>query len=77
MVKKGQKVKAGDAIGRAGNSGSSGWPHLHWAMYDRDGIGLPVTFSDFTEVSRDGDRKIESDRAFENRFYRNTFDRKR
>ena len=73
VVKEGDKVKAGDVIARGGNSGSSGWPHMHWAMYDRDGIGLPVTFSDFTEVSRGGEKKIESGRAFENRFYRNTF----
>ena len=40
-------------------------------------IGLPVTFSDFAEVTRKGDRKIESGRVTENRFYRNTLDRKR
>jgi len=72
-VKVGQQVKAGDVIARGGNSGSSGWPHMHWAMYDRDGIGLPVTFSDFVEVTRQGDTKIESGRAHENHIYRNSF----
>jgi len=71
-VRKGQKVKAGDAIAHAGNSGSSAVPHLHWAMYDRDGIGLPVTFSDFSEVTPDGEKKIESGRCTEERVYRNT-----
>ena len=73
VVKKGQKVKAGDVIARGGNSGSSGWPHMHWAMYDRDGIGLPVTFSNFREVLRAGEKTVESGRAVENHFYRNSF----
>ncbi len=58
-VKKGQKVKAGDVIGRGGNSGSSGWPHMHWAMYDRDGIALPATFVDVVEVTPEGEKKLD------------------
>jgi hypothetical protein len=76
-VKKGQKVKAGDVIARGGNSGSSGMPHLHWALYDRDGIGLPCTFSDFFEIRYEGERKVQSGLLVENQFYRNSFgDRK-
>ena len=69
-VKKGQKVKAGDVIGRGGNSGSSWVPHMHWAMYDRDGIGLPATFADFVEVTREGEKKVESGRLQEQHVYR-------
>jgi tetratricopeptide (TPR) repeat protein len=72
VVKKGQMVKTGDVVGRGGNSGSSGWPHMHWAMYDRDGIGLPCTFVNFSEVTPDGEKKIESGRASENHVYRNS-----
>lgn len=70
-VKKGQKVKAGDVIARGGNSGSSGWPHMHWAMYDRDGVGLPPTFIGLSEVTRDGEKRIEAGRVSENHIYRN------
>jgi tetratricopeptide (TPR) repeat protein len=73
VVRKGQKVKAGDVIARGGNSGSSAVPHMHWAMYDRDGIGLPVTFSDFSEVTPEGEKKIESGRCTENQIYRSAF----
>ena len=73
-VKKGDAVKAGQVIARGGNSGSSGWPHMHFAMYDRDGIGLPLTFIDFTEVTRDGgEKKVDAGRLVETRVYRNSF----
>lgn len=70
-VKKGQKVKAGEMIARAGNSGSSMSPHLHWQMMDRDGIGLPMTFVDFAEVTREGEKKVETGRVVEEHVYRN------
>ena len=46
VVKKGQYVKAGEPLGTVGNSGSSWTPHLHFCLYDGDGISLPVTFVD-------------------------------
>ena len=75
-VKKGQKVKAGQVIARGGNSGSSGWPHMHFAMYDRDGIGLPLTFIEYSEVTRTGEKPGTPGHLGENRFYRNTFRKK-
>jgi len=75
-VKKGQKVKAGQVIARGGNSGSSGWPHMHFAMYDRDGIGLPLRFVEYSEVTRTGEKPGTPGHLGENRFYRNTFRKK-
>ncbi len=46
VVKPGQTVKAGTPLGRVGNSGSAMIPHLHFCVYDGDGISLPVTFTD-------------------------------
>jgi murein DD-endopeptidase MepM/ murein hydrolase activator NlpD len=45
VVKKGQTVQAGTLLGKVGNSGSSTSPHLHFCVYDNDGISLPVTFT--------------------------------
>lgn len=43
-VKKGDKVKAGQIIGRVGNSGASGMPHLHFTMMDHFGISVKGRF---------------------------------
>lgn len=43
-VKKGDKVKAGQVIGRVGNSGASGMPHLHFTMMDAFGISVKGRF---------------------------------
>jgi len=48
VVGAGQRVRRGQVIGRCGNSGHSGEPHLHFHVQDRPsfwlGAGLPVQF---------------------------------
>ncbi len=50
-VKGGDRVKAGQAIGRCGNSGNSTEPHLHYHLQDAprfgEGDGLPAQFRDY------------------------------
>ncbi|GAA5345994.1 M23 family metallopeptidase [Planifilum fimeticola] len=42
-VKKGEKVKEGQRIGRVGNSGNTSEPHLH-IHAERNGAGVPLRF---------------------------------
>ena len=48
-VKVGVKVKAGDVLGKVGNSGNSSEPHIHWHLADASqlekGHGLPIRFA--------------------------------
>lgn len=48
----GQTVRAGQLIGRCGNSGNSSEPHVHCHLMDRAslfrGIGVPMTFANIT-----------------------------
>jgi hypothetical protein len=50
-VKAGDVVKASDLVGRAGNSGNSSEPHLHFHLQDtgvfKAGRGLPAPFNDY------------------------------
>jgi murein DD-endopeptidase MepM/ murein hydrolase activator NlpD len=57
-VRPGDRVRAGQALGRVGNSGNSSEPHLHFHVQDSatplSGTGLPVRFRD---VAVDGGRR--------------------
>jgi murein DD-endopeptidase MepM/ murein hydrolase activator NlpD len=50
-VKPGQKVKRGDVLGLAGNSGNTSEPHLHVHLMNApsmaDADGLPMPFDDY------------------------------
>lgn len=50
-VEAGQKVAAGDELGRCGNSGNTSEPHLHLHLQDSpvfgEGLGLPAFFNDY------------------------------
>ena len=55
-VRPGQRVRAGDALGRCGNSGNSTQPHVHVQAMDgpdaRVARGLPLLFRDYREHAR-------------------------
>ena len=73
VVKVGDKVTQGQLIGRIGNSGRSGTPHIHFAIFDEDGISLPMTFIDFDVVDPTGPRHVETGpielgKVYDNRF---------
>jgi murein DD-endopeptidase MepM/ murein hydrolase activator NlpD len=51
VVKKDDRVRAGQVLGRCGNSGHSSEPHLHYHLQDgarvSEGAGLPAQFRDY------------------------------
>jgi murein DD-endopeptidase MepM/ murein hydrolase activator NlpD len=59
-VKKGDGVKAGDLLGRCGNSGHSSEPHLHYHLQDSGefgaGHGLPAPFKSYRADGKPVDR---------------------
>jgi hypothetical protein len=65
-LKVGDAVKAGDAIGKLGNSGPSEGPHLHFGLLDKPdpiaGRSLPFVFDSFTLVGAVDFDKSEGDR---------------
>jgi len=50
-LKRGERVKAGDYVGNAGNSGNTSWPHLHMHVQNipemdfSNARGLPFRFN--------------------------------
>jgi len=54
-VKRGDRVVAGQPIGRLGNSGFSGGPHLHFALMDGPDLvraqGIPCVFDELVDVT--------------------------
>ncbi len=66
-VRPGQRVKAGQVLGRLGNSGGSTGPHLHFQLMDRpsllDANGLPFTIDRlrFNGVIPDLEAFVEED----------------
>jgi murein DD-endopeptidase MepM/ murein hydrolase activator NlpD len=59
-VKKGEAVKAGDLLGRCGNSGNSSEPHLHYHLQDSGefgrGRGLLAPFRTYRADGKDMDK---------------------
>jgi hypothetical protein len=43
-VTAGQQVERGTPLGLVGNSGQSGWPHLHLGLWRPGGVSLPLAF---------------------------------
>lgn len=73
-VKVGDRVKQGQLLGLIGNSGRSATPHIHFAIYDADGISLPVTFVDLHVVEPTGRKHVESGRIESRKIYDNGLD---
>ncbi len=62
VVKAGDRVKAGQVLGRCGNSGNSSEPHLHYHLQNtpviQDGTGIKCFFEGLV-VTRDGKERLE------------------
>lgn len=63
-VRPGERVEAGQVVGRCGNSGHSTEPHLHVQIQDRPrfllAASLPVQFDDWWRLGPDGRRAFVS-----------------
>jgi hypothetical protein len=58
LCKPGAVVKAGDLLGRVGNSGNSTSPHLHVQVTTMSGEMRPLLFRDMHVIERDGDSNV-------------------
>ncbi len=62
-VTEGQRVNAGEEVGRCGNSGSSTEPHLHFQVQNCQDLfaahGIPILFRDFIEISRTAEKSVD------------------
>ncbi len=65
QVKKGQKVKAGEVLGKLGNSGNSNCPHLHFHLMDGSNKltarGLPCNFTNIKDIANEEINSIDED----------------
>jgi murein DD-endopeptidase MepM/ murein hydrolase activator NlpD len=71
-VREGQRVSRGQVIGRCGNSGNAGTPHLHFALLDSlSPINTrPFTFSDYQILAPDGRARAGDGRPVKGQFLR-------
>jgi murein DD-endopeptidase MepM/ murein hydrolase activator NlpD len=62
QVKEGDRVRAGDVVGRCGNSGNSSEPHLHFQLMDHPraliAAGLPLRFRSSDGVPANGEALV-------------------
>ena len=71
-VEVGDRVEAGQELGRVGNSGASGRPHLHFCMVHAGGMAIPGRFF-FQSRSRQAGRwlDVEGENLTEGTYVRN------
>jgi hypothetical protein len=70
-LKKGEKIRRGQVIGRLGNSGNSSGPHLHFHVCDANSAlgceGAPFVFRNFAVVGRVKESGATTERAVPHR----------